>query len=76
MGLNLSHLFTEKEEHLMYISKTGIVGINLNPNVTHPLLPIASVISGIDIDFDYENETLYVVQMGGIFNVSKTLTIY
>ncbi|XP_069108702.1 low-density lipoprotein receptor-related protein 2-like isoform X5 [Argopecten irradians] len=57
-------------DYLMYMTKSGIVGIDMEDNVTHPLLPVASVLSGMNMDIDSANGSLYVVQRGDIFNAS------
>ena len=55
----------------MYITKTGLVGLTLNNNTGHDVLPISSKQNVRDVDFDTRNKTMYIVQSPDVGNVSK-----
>lgn len=59
------------QEYLVYITKTGLVGLSLNNNTIHDVLPISSKQNVLDVDFDTLNKTMYIVQSPEVGNVSQ-----
>lgn len=59
------------QEYLVYITKTGLVGLSLNNNTLHDVLPISSKQNVLDVDFDTLNKTMYIVQSPEVGNVSQ-----
>lgn len=59
------------QEYLVYITKTGLVGLSLNNNTIHDVLPISSKQNVLDVAFDTLNKTMYIVQSPEVGNVSQ-----
>lgn len=66
----MSVIFSVTQEYLVYITKTGLIGLTLNNSTVHDVLPLSSKQNVLDVDFDTLNKTMYIVQRPDVGNVS------
>ncbi|XP_076088432.1 low-density lipoprotein receptor-related protein 2-like [Mytilus galloprovincialis] len=60
----------ENEEYLLYLSAAGLVGMSLDNQSQHTLLPVTSQAGVIDFDFDSKSKEILLVKKGLMGNSS------